>query len=106
MAYLQSLHKRVNALADEKAIPDQSDKLWIMWSNLKAMLNENDSDYYTEVMYFTAVMAKKIDLFATSNMLVGNPTVARILFELDQMKPCVYELLECDHKTLNIKLER
>lgn len=94
MDYLRSLHKRINAFADKTAIPDKSNNLWIMWSNLKCMLNERDSDYYTEVMYFTAVMARKIDVYSKLNMLDGDSTVAKILYELDQLKPCRYELLE------------
>lgn len=93
LTYLNALHKRVNALADNNAIPDVSNTLWITWTNMKAMLNKDDTDYYSEVMYFTAVMAKKIDDYSTNNMLSGNPTIAKILSELDNLKPCAYELL-------------
>lgn len=93
LTYLNALHKRVNALADNNAIPDVSNTLWITWTNMKAMLNKDDTDYYSEVMYFSAVMAKKIDEYSTNNMLSGDPTIAKILSELDNLKPCSYELL-------------
>ena len=92
--YLHLLSKRVNAMADANAIPDESHKLWITWSNMKLMLNKADGDYYREVMYFSAVMSMKIDDYAVNNMLNGDSTVARILYELDSIKPCAYELLE------------
>lgn len=92
--YLKSLHKRVNSLADKNAIPNHNHVLWTVWSNMKVMLDKNNPDYYQEVMYFTAVMAKKIDDYAINNMLTGDPTVAKILAELDEIKPCAYELLE------------
>lgn len=94
LEYLKSLHRRTNSLADKNAIPDINHALWIPWSNMKAMLDKNDVDYYTEVMHFTAVMAKKIDDYALTNMLSGDQTVAKILAELDEIKPCAYELLE------------
>ena len=93
LTYLNALHKRVNALADNNAIPDVSNTLWITWTNMKAMLNKDDTDYYSEVMYFSAVMAKKIDEYSTNNMLSGDPTIAKILSELDNLKPCSFELL-------------
>lgn len=98
LTYLNALHRRVNALADNNAIPDKTNHLWITWSNMKAMLNKDDRDYYAEVMYFTAVMAKKIDDYSTNNMLSGNPTIAKILSELDNLKPCAYELLDLSTK--------
>lgn len=92
--HLNSLHKRVNALANKDAVPDDNNKLWIVWSNMKAMLNKEDTNYYNEVIYFTAVMAKKIDDYSKNNLLDGNQTISKILYELDVLKPCVYEILE------------
>lgn len=94
LVYLKALHKRVNAFADDKAIPDKTSKLWCIWSNIKAMLCETDADYYVEVMYFTSLMAKKIDEYSNENMLTGDPTIAKILYELDVIKPCDYSCLE------------
>ena len=94
LAYLNALHRRVNALVDPLAIPDTTHQLWITWSNMKAMLNKDDSDYYSEVIYFSAVMAKKIDDYSINNMLSDNPTIAKILSELDNLKTCAYELLD------------
>ena len=93
IALLKSLNKRIQFLPDEHAIPNTQDSLWIFWSNLKAMLDENSEDYLVEVIYFTALMAKKIDSFAENNMLTGNATVAKILHELDKLKVCDYEML-------------
>lgn len=90
--YLKSLHKRVNAFASD-SIPDKTHALWVSWSNMKAMLDVNDPDYYSEVIYFTAVMAKKIDDYSKDHMLAGDQTISCILYEMDMMKPCVYELL-------------
>lgn len=92
--YLKSLHKRVNAFANKDAIPDEKNKLWSCWSNMKMMLNKEDDGYYTEVMYFSAVMAMKIDKYSENHLLSGDQTVAKILYEIDQLKPCSYELLE------------
>lgn len=92
--YLKNLHKRVNTFADKDAIPDQSNNLWIQWSNMKAMLNTTDHDYYSEIIYFTAVMAKKIDEYAVNNMLTGDSTVARLLYELNEIAVCDYSLLD------------
>lgn len=94
LLFLKNLHRRTNALSNKDSVPDKTNKLWISWSNAKAMLNKDDVDYYKEVMYFTAVMAKKIDDYAVNNMLNGDSTVARILYELDSIKSCAYELLE------------
>ncbi len=91
--YLHLLSKRANAMADANTIPDESHKLWITWSNMKLMLNKADEDYYREVMYFSAVMSMKIDEYAKTNMLKDDSTVARLLYELDELKPCNYELL-------------
>ena len=80
-------------MADINAVPNASHTLWIQWSNMKLMLNKDDSDYYQEVMYFSAVMSMKIDEYAKTNMLKDDSTVARLLYELDELKPCNYELL-------------
>ena len=89
--YLKSLHLRVNKLADVNAIPDPKNNLWILWSNMKLMF---DLDDYAEVMYFTACMARRIDQYSTDHMLTGDQTVAKILYELDSIKPCAYERLQ------------
>ncbi len=92
--YLHLLSKRANAMADANAVPDESHKLWIPWANMKLMLNKVDEDYYREVMYFSAVMSMKIDEYAKTNMLKDDSTVSRLLYELDELKPCNNELLE------------
>jgi hypothetical protein len=61
---------------------------------MKSMLDINDKDYYREVMYFIAIMAKKIDDYSKNNLLNGDQTISRILYELDEIKVCKYELLE------------
>lgn len=97
--YLSSLHKRVSAFADQNAVPYTNNKLWILWSNLKLMLDKNQGvDYNIDVMYFTAVMAKEIDIYSQSHMLTGDSTVAKILFELDSIKVAKYELIDWYNK--------
>ena len=94
LKYLVDMHKRVDKLADANAIPDVNNKLWILWSNLKLMLDKNDSDYYTEIIYFTAVMCQKIELYSKNNLLDGDKTVSKILYEMDMLKPCDYKFLK------------
>lgn len=96
--YLSSLHKRVSALADQNAVPDVNNKLWVLWSNMKHMLDKNQGvEYNIDVMYFTAVMAKEIDIYSQTHMLTGDSTVAKILFELDDIKIAKYELVDWHH---------
>ena len=33
-------------MADINAVPNASHTLWIQWSNMKLMLNKDDSNYY------------------------------------------------------------
>lgn len=48
---------------------------------MKAMLDTNDKDYYREVMYFTAVMTKKIDDYSNNNNLLNkDQTISCIIY--------------------------
>ena len=93
LQYLKLFSKRCKRYADVNAVPDKTNKLWIVWSNMKPMLCKDDPDYYREVMYFTAVMSKKIDDYSQTNMLDGDQTVGRIFYELDEITFCQYDLL-------------
>lgn len=99
---LKSMKKRVLSFADKDCIIDKEHKLWIAWSNYKLFLDacpdykikpkkerklkRHNQRMIIDMQYNIHLLTKfalVFDAFCEKNMLSGDKTVAKILYEWD-----------------------
>lgn len=81
--YLRILDKRIRSFAkeSESTVGFSKHPVWIVWSNYKQMINEND---LFDMLLILSEVSYRIDGYLKFNLIEDDNVIHHVLFEMNQ----------------------